>query len=174
MGSTTPSEMLDVGPRCTHHPSHPRHRSLGVVRTRVETIIAAPPDRIVALFMDYTQWPRIFAATIAHTALVGRDGRSLVVRVDHRRDGRVVNVLTNHGDGVIVLRECKRRYDATFVSSFSHDPAGTRYAIDAEVSIKQPFTLLAPFLGGVVERALRRYTMQPLREAAECAQLASR
>jgi hypothetical protein len=30
-----------------------------------------------------------------------------------------------------------------------------------------PYALLAPLLGGVVERALRRYTLEPVRRAAE-------
>ena len=158
--------MLDVGSPCTRDRSLPRRRHRGVVRTRVETIIAAPRDRLVALLMDYVKWPRIFGTTIADAELVGRDRQSLVVAVGHRSEGRVVNVLTNCGDGVIVLREFKRRYDATFVNSFEHDPAGTRYRIDAEVRLEQPFALLAPLLGGVVRRALRRYTVQPLREAA--------
>ena len=91
----------------------------------------------------------------------------MVVMVHHRREGRVVNVLTDCGDGVVVLREFKRRYVATFVNRFDPAPDGTRYTVDAAVRIKQPFTLIAPVLRGVVERAIRRYTIEPLRAAAE-------
>jgi hypothetical protein len=76
-------------------------------------------------------------------------------------------VLTDCSDGVVVLREFKRRFNATFVNRFVRLQAGTRYTIDAEVRLKPPFSIFAPLLRGVVDRALRRYTMEPLRVAAE-------
>ena len=141
--------------------------SWGTVHTRVAITVRAPRDRLVALLLDHAQWPRIFSETIADTALVRRDAHSLVVMVHHRRDGRVLNVLTDCGNGVVALREFKQRFNATFVNRFARASVGTRYTIDAEVHVKQPFSVIAPLLRGVVERALRRYTMDPLRAAAE-------
>jgi len=77
-----------------------------------------------------------------------------------------MNELTECGEGVVVLRESKRRYDATFVNRFETVAGGTRYTVDAAVHIKQPLTVLAPLLRGVVARAIRRYTVEPLRAAA--------
>lgn len=139
----------------------------GTVRTRVSTVVAAPPSRLVALLLDYAGWPRVFPETIAGTELVSQDERSRVVLVHHRREGRVLNVLTDCGDGVVELREFKRRYNATFVYHFTRAQPSALFTIDAEVRIKRPFSVLAPFLRGVVERALRRYSLEPLRLAAE-------
>ena len=104
----------------------------------VATTLEAMRGRLVGLLLDYAQWPRIFPATIARTELVRRDARSMVVMVHHRREGRVVNVLTDCGDGVVVLREFKPRYVATFVNRFDPVPGGTRYTVDAAVRTEQP------------------------------------
>jgi hypothetical protein len=133
----------------------------------VATHIRAPRDAVVALFLDYTRWPLVFPRTIERVALVRREAFMLEVMVSHRREGQVPNVLTIRGPGVIELREHKPRYDATFVNHFEHSGEGTRYRIDAEVWLRRPWSLLAPFLRPVVERALRRYTLEPMRAAAE-------
>lgn len=155
----------------THTPCSDRRDAFpragwGTVCTSVATTILAPRDQLVALFLDYAEWPRIFSETIAGAELVRRDAHSIVLMVHHRREGRVLNVLTNCGDGIVALREFKQRYNATFVNRFARAHDGTRYSIDAEVRIKRPFSVVAPLLRGVVERALRRYTIEPLRAAA--------
>lgn len=139
----------------------------GVVRTSVATHIRAPRDAVVALLLDYARWPLVFPRTIERVALVRRDAFMLEVMVSHRREGRVPNVLTIRGPGVVELREHKPRYDATFVNHFDHAGDGTRYRIDAEVRLRRPWSLLAAFLRPIVERALRRYTLEPMRVAAE-------
>ena len=151
---------------------HSPERRWDVVRTSVQVTIHAPPERVMATFLDYARWPDIFPLTIAGTELVRRRSPSVLeVMVHHRKEGRVLNVLTIRGPEVVELREFKRRFDATFVNRF--EPAadgeggGTRYTIDAEVRMKPPYALLAPLLRGVVERALRRYTLEPMRAAAE-------
>jgi hypothetical protein len=137
------------------------------VTTSVSTTVRAPRARVAALLLDHAQWPRIFSETIAGTELVRCDAHSLVVLVHHRREGRVLNVLTDCGDGIVALREFKRLYNPTFVNRFDGGPMWTRYTIDAEVRIHPPFAIVAPLLRGVVERAVQRYTLNPLREAAE-------
>ena len=139
----------------------------GVVRTSVATHIRAPRDAVVALFLDYARWPLVFPRTIEGVELVRRGAFALDVMVRHRRDGLVPNVLTIRGPGVVELFERKPRYDATFVNHFDLSGDGTRYRVDAEVRLGRPWSLLAPFLRGVVTRALRRYTLEPIRVAAE-------
>jgi hypothetical protein len=156
----------DISP-CTESHERPRRGGWGTVRTRVATTVGAPPDRLATLLLDYAHWARLFPETIEGAELVRRDGRSLVVLVQHRREGRVLNVLTDCGDGIVALREYKHRYDATFVNRFARTEAGTCFTIDAEVRVKRPFSAVGPLLRGVVARALRRYTMEPLRAAAE-------
>lgn len=91
----------------------------GVVRTSVQTTIHAPPARVMATFLDYARWPDIFLLTIASTELLRRRSPfTREVMVHHRKEGRVLNVLT----------------------------------------VRAP---------EVVARALRRYTLEPMRAAAE-------
>ena len=159
--------MVSTHSPCTVHRDESRHFAWGTVHTSVTTTVRAPRDHLIALFLDHSQWPRLFPESIAGTELVRRDAHSLVVMVDHRREGSVLNVLTECSDGIVVLREFKRRYNATFVNRFDRARAGTRYTIDAVVRVKQPYAVVAPLLRGVVQRALRRYTMKPLGVAAE-------
>ena len=139
----------------------------GVVRTTVATDIRAPRDAVVALFLDYARWPVIFPTTIRAVTLVGRREDVFEVMVDHRTEGRVLNVLTIRSPAVVTLLERKPRFDATFVNRFDATADGTRYSVDAELRLRGPYRLLAPFLRGVVSRALRRYTLDPMRAAAE-------
>jgi hypothetical protein len=142
-------------------------RRRGVVRTSVWVIVHAPPARVMATFLDYARWPAVFPLTIAGTELVRRSPSTLEVMVQHRKEGRMLNVLTTRGPEVVELREYKRRFDATFVNRFEPAPEGTRYTIDATVRLALPYALLAPLLCGVVERSLRRFTLEPMRVAAE-------
>lgn len=148
---------------------HSPGRRWGVVRTSVQVTIHAPPERVMATFLDYARWPVTFPLTIAGTELVRRRSPPVLeVMVHHRKEGRVFNVLTIRGPDVVELREFKPRFDATFVNRFEPAPGGgTRYTIDAEVRLELPYALLAPLLRGVVARALRRYTLEPMRAAAE-------
>jgi hypothetical protein len=139
----------------------------GVVRTSVSVDVPAPPHRVVSLYLDYTRWSRLFPATIAGVRVVSRNHDSAHLTVEHRREGLVPNVMTICGPGVVSLWERKRRYEAVFVNEFAHAPFGTRYSIDATVLLARPYRALAPFLRGYVERALRRYTLGPVRDAVE-------
>jgi hypothetical protein len=157
-------------PRPDRPAARPRAR-WGTVHATVAATIDAPRDRVLALFLDWTRWPQLFPATIAGVRLLSRDEFSVRVEVDHRRDGHVPNELWTCAPGVIELRERKPRYEATFLNRFEH--AGTRasgrtcYTVEAEVRFRLPYALLAPLLRGVVERALRRFTLEPVRHAAE-------
>lgn len=157
-----------VDPRCeTDHPRSSTRRRWGTVRLAVAAVIDAAPERVKAIFLDFALWPQIFPLTITGTHLVRRTPSMLTVMVDHRHEGQVLNVLTLHEAGVVYLEERKRRYDATFVNRFVPAQAGTRYVVEAEVRFKNAYALLAPLLGGVVRRAICRYTLAPIRAAAE-------
>ena len=83
------------------------------------------------------------------------------------REGQVRNDVSIVAAGVVELREEKPRYSATFLNRFDGVGEGTRYAIEAEVRLRWPWALLAPLLRPVVNRALRRLTLEPVRRAAE-------
>jgi len=132
----------------------------------VEILIHAPPARVADLYRDFSGWPRLFPATIRGVRLVRRDQQRVTVEVDHR-EGKVVNVLSDLSPDRVALWESKRRYDATFINSFEPAPAGTRYHVTADVELKRPVRWLAPFLHHYIRRQIRRYVLEPMRQAAE-------
>lgn len=106
-------------------------------------VIQAQPERVMQLYRDYTQWPRVFPATIRGVRLIRSDGVRTEVEVDHR-EGLVPNVMTVVAPNRIDLGESKRRYDARFENRFDPIPEGTRYTVSADVRLKGAARLLAP------------------------------
>ena len=156
--------------RTPPRPNHQRVMRWGTVRTTVATMIRAPSDRVMALYLDWERCPLLFPATIAGVHLERCDATSMTVIVDHRREGQVRNDVSIVAAGVVELREEKPRYSATFLNRFDDVGEGTRYAIEAEVRLRWPWALLAllaPLLRPLVNRALRRFTLEPVRRAAE-------
>jgi hypothetical protein len=142
-------------------------RSWRTVHAHAAITIHAPPECLVARYLDVARWPQLFPATIRGTRLVRREGDDLTVEVDHRTAGRVVNVLRRHSPTVIVLEEFKPRFRATFLNRFDPIPEGTRYTVVADVRLRIPYALLAPVLTGYVRWTVRRYVLEPMRASAE-------
>ncbi len=142
-------------------------RRWGTVRARESLVVHAPPERLAALYMDHAHWNRLFPATIRGTRFVKQTPGEIVVEVDHRTGGRVINVIRPLSPTEIALDEFKPTFDATFVNRFEAVAEGTRYVVDADVRLRRPYTILAPFVGGLVRRRVRRYVLEPMRVAAE-------
>ena len=137
------------------------------VRVRDAMTIRTAPEKAAALYLDYKGWPRLFPATIRGVRLLRERAGEITVEVDHRTEGRVVNVIRPESRTVIVLDELKPRFAATFVNRFDASPAGTQYTVDAEVRLRGAYAVLAPFLRGVVRRRIRQFVLEPVRAAAE-------
>jgi hypothetical protein len=135
-------------------------------RASASMIIHAPPSRLMRLYRDYTQWARLFPATIRGVRLIRSDGVRTEVEVDHR-EGLVPNVMTEVAPNQIDLWESKRRYDATFKNRFDPVPEGTRYTISADVHLKGAARLLAPVAGPIIRRRMVEYVLAPMRRMAE-------
>ena len=144
-----------------------RHGTLGSVRVREALVVRARPDRLAGLYLAYANWPELFPATIRGVRFLEEHDGDITVEVDHRTEGRVVNIIRPMSASVIVLEEFKRRYDATFVNRFESVPQGTRYVLDAEVRFHMPYALVAPLLRGVVRQRMRQYVLEPMRVIAE-------
>lgn len=69
--------------------------------------VAAPPERVVALYRDPTNWAALFPSTIRNARAVRDDDDATVVEVDHV-EGKVVNVLRPLSPRRIELTEWKR------------------------------------------------------------------
>lgn len=120
----------------------------------------------MALYNDYGRWPQLFPATIRGTRLLDRQPGAVTVEVDHRSEGRVVNIIRPRPPNCIELEEFKRRFDATFLNCFCRVPGGSRYTVRASVRIKGGLAVLAPLFAPLVRRQVRRYLLEPMREAA--------
>jgi hypothetical protein len=138
-----------------------------VIHTVATKVIRARPERLLALYLDYLAWPRLFPATIRGVSLLGEEGGRTRVEVDHVSEGKVLNVLTEISENEVRLDEWKARYEATFINRFEPHPKGTRYSVFAEVAPKGLYVLLAPFAAPVVRARLRRHVLGPMKAAAE-------
>lgn len=137
-----------------------------MLHAREEIVVHAPPSAVAALYRDYAGWPKLFPATIRGVRLLRIENGRTHLEIDHR-EGKVLNVMTDVSDARIDLWEAKRRYDATFINRFEPTAEGTRYAVEAAIELKGAARLLAPVLGPLVRRQLRRYVLEPVRRAAE-------
>jgi hypothetical protein len=147
--------------------AHGTLRRWGVVRTEVASTIRASPDRLAALYMDYETWPRLFPLTIRSVRVLRRSENEIVVEVNHRTAGPVVNIIRRRSAHEIELEEHKPKFDAIFVNRFESVSEGTRYVVAAAVRLKAPYVLLAPFLRGYLRRTIRRYVLEPMRAFVE-------
>jgi hypothetical protein len=142
-------------------------RSWGTVHETVSMTIAAPPERLASLYLDYTGWSRLWPDTIRGVRLIHRDANATMVEVDHRTAGHVLNIIHPHSPTEIELSEMKPKFDATFVNRFERSPKGTRYRVIAVVRLKPPYRVLGPFIHGIVRRMIRRYVLAPMRTFVE-------
>ena len=144
-----------------------RGHAWGTIRVRTSLYIRARPTRLAALYLDYEGWPRLFPATIRSVRRLDSLDNAITVEVDHRTEGHVVNIIHPRSATVIALEEFKPKFDAAFINRFDRVPGGTRYTVDAQVRFHMPWALLAPVLGGIVRRRVRRFVLEPMRAAAD-------
>jgi ribosome-associated toxin RatA of RatAB toxin-antitoxin module len=132
---------------------------------RVATDVAAPADQVYAVYADYRRWSEFFP-TIRGVRLVGRDQDGLSLAIDHV-EGTVPNHLLLEPPNRIVLNESKRNYNATFVNTFHHLDAGTRFEIEGNIRLKGARRLLAPVIRPYARRLMRRLQLVPVKTEAE-------
>lgn len=144
-----------------------RNVTWGSVHVREGLVIRAAPEDLAALYVDYRNWSRLFPATIRDVRWLETHDGAITVEVDHRTEGRVLNIIRQMSASVIALEEFKPRYDATFVNRFERVAEGTHYVLDAEIRFHMPYALLAPLLRGLVRDRIRRFVLDPMRRAAE-------
>ena len=138
-----------------------------MVHTALSLRIAAPPERVAAMYADYEQWPRLFPATIRGVRRLAVHGPCQKIEVSHTSEGKVINIMITISPLQIQLDEFKRHFDARFLNSFEASDQDTRYSIVADVRLKGAARLLGPFAEPIVRSRLRRYVLEPVREAVE-------
>lgn len=136
------------------------------MKVKTSLVVDAPPGRAYDIYADYSGWPRVFP-TISAVRLLKRTGTTVVLEVDHRSAGKVRNEPRLQPKSQLELLENKRRYDARFVNRFEPLPEGSRIAVVGDIRLKGLARLLAPFLGWYARRLIQRFTLQPIKIAAE-------
>jgi hypothetical protein len=101
-------------------------------------------------------WPQLFSKTIRAVTLVHQEGDTTTLRIDHR-EGTVINVLTIVSGEELRLEEFKNKYDATFLNIFEPVPAGTRYRVAADVSLKGAYKFGRLFSDGIFAGGSKRW-----------------
>lgn len=129
--------------------------------------IRASPERLAALYLDFEQWPRVWPETIRGTQVLGSNGKTSTVDVEHATAGTVRNVVTVTSPREIVLEEEKPRYKARFVNRFMPASAGSRYVMSGDIVLRGPWRFLGWLARPVVRRQMQRYTLAPMQRAAE-------
>jgi len=143
------------------------------IHAEVSRVVHAPPERLMALYMDYTAWPQLFPATIRGVRWVRTDGPAITVEVDHASAGTVPNVITPTSEREIQLDERKPSYQARFINRFEPVPGGTRYTVVADIAPRGRLRALAWLARPFVRSRIRRFVVEPMRERAEQEQLAA-
>jgi len=137
------------------------------IHAEASEIIAAAPERVSELYLDYAHWPQLFPETIRSVLLVREDDATRVVEVEHATAGTVLNVMTVVSPFEVRLQEFKPRYDATFTNRFEEHPRGTRYTVIADVQLKGVLRLLSAIAPPIVRRRVTRFVLRPMKARAE-------
>ena len=134
--------------------------------------IAAPPERVAALYRDVEKWGDTFPATIEFARVIKTGNNWKQIEVNHKEEGRVPNTLIDLSPIEIGLEESKKKFNASFLNRFERTAnGGTHYVVHAYIRPKGIYKLLKPFLAGYARRQalkqVKNYVLEPLKVAAE-------
>ena len=136
-----------------------------LVQTSLE--IKAPSKYLFSLYQDLTIWDRLFPITIKEARLLKEEDGKLVISVQHKKAGKVINILSVQSDREIRLEEFKPVYDAVLINRFQQLNARSLYTIIAEIRFKSFFKIVEPFIKSIVERRIKKFVLKPMQDYAE-------
>lgn len=125
------------------------------------------PETVRAIYLDYPNWNKTFALTINSAHLVKKVGHTLWILVHHKKEGFVQNELTALSKDVIVLKECKPKYNAIFYNHFDLHADRTIYRVEAFIYLKGIFRLFRPIVFALAKRRVQNYVLAPVKKASE-------
>lgn len=129
--------------------------------------INVAPTTVMGVYLDYGNWHKLFPLTIRSVKYIREENGVLTVKVDHKKGGSIINMLKVLNNEEIKLEEFKPKYNATFINRFQKIPDGTQYTIIANVSFKSFYKLIGPFLKSIVEKRIRKFVLDPMKEFLE-------
>lgn len=148
-------------------PRRRRLRRWTAVRTAAALTIRAPRDRVMKLALDYQYWAQLFPSTVRGARLLREESDRIVLDIDHRTDGHVLNVIRRVSPYEIALDQRGPQFSAALVNRFEREGEDTRLVVIANVRLKMPYAVLAPFLGAYVRWRIYRFVLEPMRAALE-------
>lgn len=125
--------------------------------------INAPVPVVVCSYLDYENWPVLFADTIRDVRILSEEQNVLKLEVDHRYEGKVLNILRILSPNEIELEEFKPKYRALFLNRFEPYQAGTLYRLEARIYLKGIYRLAQPFIRWLVTKRIRDNVMIPMK-----------
>ncbi|MGE0869745.1 MAG: SRPBCC family protein [Kofleriaceae bacterium] len=137
------------------------------IHVEVSRVIHAPPESLVARYLDIAGWPRLFPATIRGTREIAHHGSSTTVDVDHATAGIVKNVVTVVSPTEIMLDELKPAYRARFINRFEPVPEGCCYTVVADVVLRGALRALNWLAPSIARSRIKRYVIAPMQKAVE-------
>lgn len=138
-----------------------------MITVNEQVSIAAPSDKVYALYLDYTRWHQIFPKTIKSARLIKKSEGKIFIEVDHKTEGHVLNILTLNGTCRIELEEIKPKYTAVFTNTFTPSGSQTLYSIQARILLRGVYKLAAPFIRSLIKKRIRQFVLHPIKQYAE-------
>lgn len=138
-----------------------------MIQVQTSLAIKAPAGYLSSLYCDYSGWGRLFPLTIIGAKLQKEEEGKLTVLVDHKKAGKVINILTRTSANEIRLEEFKPLYSAVFLNRFETNHNFTCYRVIAEVKLKTILKIIEPFIGGLVRNRIRKYVLEPMKLYSE-------
>jgi hypothetical protein len=138
-----------------------------MVRFQGEIFIAAEPQKVKAVYMDYSNWHNTFSETIKSAELLYNRCGIMHIEVLHKTEGVVPNELIETAPNELTLKEWKPRYYAVFINRFVPAAKGTIYQVQAQLHLKGIYRALRPFVKGFAPGRLKRFALAPLKKECE-------
>jgi hypothetical protein len=145
----------------------PLERIRSSMQTKMSLMINAPQQEVINIYRDYNNWNKLFPATIKNAHLLKEKDGMQTVEVDHRKAGKVINILRFPSENEIELEEFKPLYNAIFLNRFESIAGGTVYIIEAFIFLKGIYKMATPFIKGLVRKRINNYVLKPMKEFAE-------
>jgi hypothetical protein len=80
----------------------------GMLHAKVSKIMSASPQQVLSIYHDYGNWHNLFPLTIRGAKLMRETGNEKTIEVDHKKAGKVVNILTILSNEEIKPEEFKK------------------------------------------------------------------
>lgn len=125
-------------------------------------------DAVMDAYLAIENWPKLFRHTIDYVHLLHKTCSEIRVKVHHRFEGGVQNLVSILNDNTIRLEEIKPKYKAVFINRFISTGAGkTNYCIEGFIELKGFYKLVQPFLRKLVRRRIEKFVLLPMKEYVE-------